>query len=154
MLLSRSVSEFWGKRWNLMIHRFLKHGVMRPAKKYYSTSVSIILAFVFSGLLHDYTWTVVFYHHSQHECATCSDCDDCFDFKPLKVSIFFLYCGLCMLLERPLSPYLGFLKSWPTPIVAQLVLLTGCPVSVVSGYVESCQTCQCCTLLTFFVVDF
>lgn len=138
MLMSRSVSEFWGKRWNLMIHRFLKHGVMRPAKKYYSTAMSIFLAFVFSGLLHDYTWSVVFYHHSQHDCSTCADCDHCFHFKPLKVSVFFLYCGICMLLERPLAPYLGFLKIWPTPIVAQLVLLTACPVSV-DSLLEKCR---------------
>ena len=135
MLLSRSIGEFWGKRWNLMIHRFLKHGVMRPAKKYYSTPISIFLAFVFSGLLHDYTWAIVFYHHSRDECATCSDCDHCFHFKPLKVSVFFFYCGLCLLLERPLSPYLGFFKTWPTVIVSQLVLLTGCPVRVVSAYI-------------------
>ena len=134
---SRSVSEFWGQRWNLMIHRFLKHGVMRPARKYFSTTVSIFLAFVMSGLLHDLTWSIVFYHHSSSDCATCTttsgvDCDDasrCYRHKPFKVTAFFLYCGLCMLLERPLAPYLTFLQSWPTPLVAQLVLLTGCPTA-------------------------
>ena len=149
MLGSRTLTEFWGRRWNLMIHRFLKHGVMRPAKKYYSTAVSIFMAFIFSGLLHDYSWSVIFYHHSRDECATCLDCDHCFNFKPMKVSAFFLYCGLCMLLERPLAPYFGFLKSWPTPIVAQLVLLTGCPVSVHSRIVSEYSTPR----ITNFLVE-
>ena len=129
MIKSRSCSEFWGERWNLMIHRLLKHGIMRPAKKYFSTLVSVFITFLFSGLAHEFTWAIVFYHRTGDPCATCLDCEHCFHHKPMKVVAFFLYLGMCMMLERPLAPYVGFLKSWPSFIVAQLVLLSGLPVS-------------------------
>jgi hypothetical protein len=127
---SRSISDFWGRRWNLVIHRMIKNGVMRPVHKYFSASFAIVVSFLASGLLHDFTWSIVFYHHSTDPCATqsASETSECFYPKPFKLTAFFLYCGACMLLERFLSPYFTFTKSLPTIIVAQFVFLTGCPV--------------------------
>jgi hypothetical protein len=125
MLQSRSISEFWGTRWNLMIHRFLKHGIYLPARKVGMPSwAAVALAFGFSGLLHDFSWAIIFYPDE-----TCTADGTCF--RPLlgKLTAFFLYCGACMLLERPLGPYLGFMKDWPNVVVAQLVLLTALPVA-------------------------
>ena len=131
ILQSRSVREFWGQRWNLVIHRLLKHGVLRPARQYVSTTMAIGLAFFVSGLLHDFTWAIVFYPHSTDTCRTCDVCPaTCFTPKPFKVTAFFLYCGLCMLLERQVvAKYTTFTQALPTILVAQLVLLTGLPVA-------------------------
>lgn len=52
-LLSQSVSEFWGKRWNLafrdITHRFL----FRPVAARSSARLGLAAVFVFSGLVHD-----------------------------------------------------------------------------------------------------
>jgi hypothetical protein len=126
LLQSRSTSEFWGTRWNQMISRFLRHGIYLPARKCMPSWAAVALAFGFSGLLHDYSWAIIFYPDE-----TCTTLADGTCFRPLlgKLTAFFLYCGFCMLLERPLGPYLGFMKGWPNPVVAQLVVLTALPVS-------------------------
>jgi len=52
-MLSTSLSEFWGKRWNLGF-RQLTHGlVFQPARKRFGTSAATLLAFLASGLIHD-----------------------------------------------------------------------------------------------------
>jgi D-alanyl-lipoteichoic acid acyltransferase DltB (MBOAT superfamily) len=52
-LLSQSVSEFWGKRWNLafrdITHRFL----FRPLAARGSARGGLVAVFVFSGVVHD-----------------------------------------------------------------------------------------------------
>jgi Membrane bound O-acyl transferase family len=125
---SRSPSQFWGEKWNLMIHRVLKFGVYLPARKFFSNSVAIMMAFVASGLLHDYAWALVFYHHTSRR-NEAGVCEDCFKPFPFKLTAFFAWNGMIMLLERPVGRYLGYTKSWPTPLVSTLVLLTSLPVS-------------------------
>jgi hypothetical protein len=52
-LLSTSVGEFWGKRWNLafrdMTHRFL----FRPLSRLVRPELAIGIGFLFSGAVHD-----------------------------------------------------------------------------------------------------
>lgn len=52
-ILSQSVSEFWGKRWNLafrdITHRFL----FRPVAVRWNARLGLVAVFVFSGLVHD-----------------------------------------------------------------------------------------------------
>jgi Zn-dependent protease len=105
-----------------MIHRILKHGVYLPVRKVCSWRwVAITATFVMSGLLHEYSWSLIFYRPS----TAGDDCPTCYTPVPLKLTLFFLWCGVVMLLERPVAPYFGFAKALPTPLVAtiQLVLL-------------------------------
>ena len=57
-LLSVSISEFWGKRWNRafrdLTHRFL----FRPLTSRFGPRVALGLGFVFSGLVHELVITV------------------------------------------------------------------------------------------------
>lgn len=50
---SQSLSEFWGRRWNLafrdLTHRFL----FRPLTRRLPPSMALLIGFVFSGLIHD-----------------------------------------------------------------------------------------------------
>jgi alginate O-acetyltransferase complex protein AlgI len=52
-VLSRSVSEFWGRRWNLafrdLTHRFL----FRPVAARWNARVGLAAVFLFSGVVHD-----------------------------------------------------------------------------------------------------
>jgi len=128
LFTSRSPSQFWGQKWNLMIHRILKYGAFLPARKYFSKQIAIVITFLASGLLHDYTWAIVFYQHT-HQRDENGVCKDCFVPITFKLTAFFLWNGAMMLLERPVGSFLGFTKSWPTFIVSTLVLMTGLPVS-------------------------
>ena len=49
-----SLSEFWGKRWN-MGFRQLTHGlIFRPVRKWFGPVVATLAAFLASGLIHDF----------------------------------------------------------------------------------------------------
>jgi hypothetical protein len=111
-----------------MVHRILKHGTFLPARQFFSKEIAIALTFLASGLLHEYSWSLVFYHHTSMHDET-GTCPDCFTPYPFKLTAFFLWNGFIMLLERPIGKYFGFTASWPTPVVCTLMLLTSLPVS-------------------------
>jgi len=52
-LLSRSLSEFWGQRWNQAFSEMTTIGVYRPLRTGLGTRTAMIVAFLFSGLLHE-----------------------------------------------------------------------------------------------------
>jgi hypothetical protein len=52
-LLAASLSEFWGKRWNLGF-RQLTHGIVyEPVRRRAGAAVAILAAFLVSGMIHD-----------------------------------------------------------------------------------------------------
>ena len=54
MLKSTSVSDFWGRRWNQLIHGVLKRGIYKPLRRYYSPAIAALVTFCASGILHEY----------------------------------------------------------------------------------------------------
>jgi len=54
IILSSSPSDFWGNRWNLIIHGCLKRGVFKPVYKYSNKPIAVWSAFIASGLFHEY----------------------------------------------------------------------------------------------------
>merc|ERR1712165_192462 len=56
LFASRTPTEFWTKRWNVMIHQTLKYGTFLPAKFSFNPYISILLTYFVSGLFHDYAW--------------------------------------------------------------------------------------------------
>lgn len=61
VLKSSSPSDFWGKRWNLIIHYVLKGGVYKPVRKYFSKLIAAIAVFLTSGIFHEWMLSVIFY---------------------------------------------------------------------------------------------
>jgi len=62
LLLSTSVRDFWGRRWNLVIHRLMKRTFFAPLVKGRSGArrhLGGFLAFAMSGLFHEYMWLAV-----------------------------------------------------------------------------------------------
>jgi len=60
LLLSTSVRDFWGRRWNLIIHRLMKRTFFTPFVKLSNARhLGGFLSFVVSGLFHEYMWLVV-----------------------------------------------------------------------------------------------
>jgi hypothetical protein len=140
---STSPTDFWGRKWNLMIHNILKGGAFLPARKFVSTPVAVLLSFVASGLIHDYVWVAIFYHHGHQKDPDTGVCNNCFSPIPLKLTAFFLWNGIVMMLEKPLGklpPFTWFARL-PLPLLSTLVVFTALPVShwytgdwVVGGY--------------------
>ena len=52
-ILSRTLSEFWGKRWNLGFRQLAHDLIFRPLHKRIGVAMSGLLVFVASGLIHD-----------------------------------------------------------------------------------------------------
>jgi len=61
LLASTSVRDFWGQRWNLLIHRMMKRSFFEPFKgaSVASRRIGGLLAFGVSGLFHEYMWLVL-----------------------------------------------------------------------------------------------
>lgn len=55
MLEATSPSDFWGRRWNVLVHSVMKRGVYKPVRAVSSSPVLASLAvFVASGLFHEW----------------------------------------------------------------------------------------------------
>lgn len=50
---SKTLGEFWGRRWNLAFHAVAKRWIFRPSARRWGTSTALALTFLWSGLLHD-----------------------------------------------------------------------------------------------------
>lgn len=55
LLMARSPSDFWGRRWNVLVHASMKRGLYRPVRHYTNSSLVASLAvFVGSGAFHEW----------------------------------------------------------------------------------------------------
>jgi len=52
-ILSKTLSEFWGKRWNLGFRVLAHEFIFRPLQKHTGACVAGLLVFAVSGLIHD-----------------------------------------------------------------------------------------------------
>ena len=52
-ILSRSLSEFWGKRWNLGFRQLAHEFIFRPLQRRAGVAAAGLLVFIVSGLIHD-----------------------------------------------------------------------------------------------------
>ncbi|CAI9088306.1 OLC1v1022606C1 [Oldenlandia corymbosa var. corymbosa] len=87
--LSRSLQDFWGRRWNLMVTGILRETVYDPLRnlltpvvgRYWSLVPANLLTFFLSGLMHEVlfyylsrawpTWEVTWFFVLQGVCVTC-----------------------------------------------------------------------------------
>jgi len=53
-VLSRTLAEFWGLRWNRVIGRLLRRNCFEPLARRGAPMLGVLLAFAVSGLLHFY----------------------------------------------------------------------------------------------------
>jgi hypothetical protein len=53
---SQSPSDFWGAKWNLLVHDALKNGIYKPIRFYYTNNnmiLAMIMTFIASGCFHE-----------------------------------------------------------------------------------------------------
>jgi len=52
-LTSRTLAEFWGRRWNTAFHRLAESIIFRPVARRHGAVLAMLAVFVASGLVHD-----------------------------------------------------------------------------------------------------
>jgi len=57
---SSSPSDFWGRRWNLVVHGLLKRGVYKPVRSKFSRFTASMSAFIASGIFHEWLLSVLY----------------------------------------------------------------------------------------------
>lgn len=116
LLLSTSVREFWGRRWNLLIHRLMHRSFFAPlAARSPGPRAGAIAAFAVSGLFHEYMWLATNWHAEQYAFG-----------GPLK---FFFVQFVLMTMENVLKRTLAgkFVSALPSPILTILTTLVILP---------------------------
>ena len=106
-----------------------------------SPKVAVFVTFLVSGLMHDYMWEVVFYNNNG---------DDDYDGPQFgKVTAFFTYVALVMILERPLGQLHIFQwMKFNLPINVRSTLLVVLHLPVAHWYVckNSTESVGVCVL--------
>uniref|UniRef100_A0A803P9F3 Wax synthase domain-containing protein n=1 Tax=Cannabis sativa TaxID=3483 RepID=A0A803P9F3_CANSA len=112
--LSTSLQDFWGRRWNLMVTRILRHTVYQPTIGLISTLMgrkwasipAIIATFLVSGLVHE----LMYFYLSRVP-------------PTWEVTCFFVLHGICLTVEIILKKALG--DTWRVPKVMSRMLTIG-----------------------------
>lgn len=121
MLKSRSPSEFWGRRWNVLVHKGLKNGVYKPVRKQTSSKLlAIIATFVVSGIIHEYVNFVMFSYGVEP-----------YEFK-WKLILFFGWNGILIVLEYFIGHWAVFQwmsRNLPPIVLTVLVLCSALPLA-------------------------
>ncbi|GMH70274.1 hypothetical protein TrLO_g1624 [Triparma laevis f. longispina] len=118
LFLSQGIREFWGRRWNLLVHDSLKRSVHKPLKGVVSIKSSYLAVFAASAALHEYYFYLILMNNEK---AT---------YVPGKVSIFFLWNGiLCALEPHVISIYKRTkLPPIPREFVTAITVLSALPL--------------------------
>ena len=134
MTKSQSPSEFWGRQWNVAVHKGLKNGVYKPTRYMTNSNMmGILAAFVISGVMHEYVNLVIFSRTG-------------IEFK-WKYMLFFGY-NACLLFAEHLFGSLHIVQdivsTLPKPLITALVLSVALPVAhlftgdwIVHGYFDA-----------------
>lgn len=128
MFGSQSPSDFWGRRWNLMLHDSFKRGIFIPlAMMHCSRTVAMLATFFVSGMVHEHVCTVIQMKYKLYPGIA-------LPYEPYygRHLAFFAWNGFVVLLEHALSPLPVF--QWmkanlPKRVISALVLLTVIPIS-------------------------
>jgi hypothetical protein len=132
---SRSPSDFWGRRWNLLVHEALKNGVFKPARRYMSKTAAVAVTFLVSGIFHE--WLLIALH------ASSGDCSNCFSVVYGSATIFFAWQGILVSIESLVGHWSLFTKLdkiLPMPVRTALIIASGIPVSTkMYCTVQHCQ---------------
>jgi alginate O-acetyltransferase complex protein AlgI len=117
---SRSLAEFWGKRWNLAFSEMTALAVYRPIRRSLGAGPATAVAFLFSGLLHELAISVPVH-----------------DGYGLPLAYFAIH-GVGMTIESKFANRLGLSDSWrgrvwtglwillPLPLLFHIPFLRGC----------------------------
>jgi hypothetical protein len=128
MFESKSPSDFWGRRWNLTVHRGLKNGVYKPVRQQGGGKpLAVFATFVASGLFHEWLLPSVFFDYPSTHGTTL---------------LFFCWQAGLVAIESLIGHWTVFdrvSKMLPGIIRTSLVVMAGIPLGhwFVESYVSS-----------------
>ena len=130
LLESKSPTEFWGKRWNTLVHTVLKNGVYKPLRQSGVQRIGAILGtFVASGVFHEWILGLVFVNDGHLFESGRRDSS-----VPTYggAVVFFAWQALLIALEMAFGKTAlvqGISKSLPQPLKTALVVGMGVPLA-------------------------
>ena len=72
--LSSSPSDFWGRRWNCLVHGVLKRGIYKPVRSMSeNAALAAVATFVASGVLHEYILAIISIDNGRSENSSSND---------------------------------------------------------------------------------
>jgi len=128
ILSARSPSQFWGSKWNLVIHDVLKIGVYLPLRKQVSKPLAMLGTFVASGLFHEaLLWIFLYPLDDAHRCfsdpvATATKVE-CYKPRLFTTTIFFMHQAFLVGIEYSRIGQLAIWKKVPD-VLATLSTVT------------------------------
>lgn len=129
LLASASPSDFWGRRWNVIVGSGLRRGVYRPLRKnQYPRFIAAFATFMASGFLHEYVLMTLSLRGGVPNNPTGEPCSPRYG----NHWIFFMWNGVVLIVEYLLqgTALIRFLQNnLPKPVRTMLVLLTVIPIS-------------------------
>ena len=137
MLRSRTPSDFWGRRWNLLVHNGLKNGVYKPTRKRTASKlVAVAATFLASGILHEYCNLVMFTGFGGTDGTDPTegggdDGDDAYRFRWEQI-LFFGWNGILIALEHTIGHWSIFQwtsRNLPSVLVTVLVVSSALPLA-------------------------
>merc|ERR1719329_135592 len=127
LLEATSPSDFWGRRWNLLVHGVLKRGCFKPVYSHVKQFKSVgkliagMATFLASGLLHEWVLHIIYSTNQQGLVPGYGN-----------NTAFFLWNGGLVCLESlfgGLAIFSVLSKSLPRPLISLLVVMTALPVA-------------------------
>lgn len=120
MFKSKSPSEFWGRRWNTLVHKGLKNGVYKPTRAYTSSRMlAVVAAFAVSGIIHEFVNYVMYGNGGAYH----------FSWKQM---MFFGWNAVLIALEYSIGHWVVFKwisRTLPQIVVTALVLCAALPLA-------------------------
>ena len=117
--------DFWGRRWNVLVHSVMKRGVYKPVRKYSSAVVASLAVFVASGLFHEWlVHAVIVYNRPSSVSAS--------EVLLGSNTAFFVWNFVVILTERVLAGTKGiksFGKMIPQMFIPFLIIMTSLPMA-------------------------
>jgi hypothetical protein len=133
IMTATSPSQFWGKRWNRLVHSVLKRGVYIPLRKHsVPRQWAAAGAFLASGIFHEWLLTFVF-QPLPFELGPNGECVFPLCYQPSLggSTAFMLYNAFVIMIEYAVGgtkPVAMFVTHVPTPLRTVALIMLGLPV--------------------------
>jgi len=129
---AKSPSDFWGKKWNLLLHGMLKRGIFKPARNYFGTKTAVLCTFIASGLFHEWVISIQLFipDNMKDENGYCENCY----YPPMygTQSLFFIWNGFLVALEfmiaKRMPVFHHISEKLPPVVVSTLLIMLNLPV--------------------------
>uniref|UniRef100_A0A7S4AI18 Wax synthase domain-containing protein n=1 Tax=Pseudo-nitzschia australis TaxID=44445 RepID=A0A7S4AI18_9STRA len=134
LMTCQSPSEFWGKRWNLLVHTVLKNGVYKPVRKACtSKTAAVIMTFLSSGIFHEWLLLMLF-TNSNGGGDPDNNSNENTNYQPNYggTTVFFLWQALLIAFEFTLvgsKLFQRISRTVPRPLKTAFVVGTGIPLA-------------------------